>query len=69
MTTTATETDQAVDQWATSRRGTCRIRLHEHGPGRFAVYALEGHELLPVTRRNLNLTEARAYANTLWSTR
>lgn len=70
--TTQTATPQ-TDEWATSRSGRARIRLHsittrasETG---VEVYALDGHELLPRTKQFVggNAEErARDYANTLW---
>ena len=36
-------------------------------PQRFAVTALDGHELLPATRNFDKESDARAYANTLWA--
>lgn len=66
--------DAALNEWATSRAGTCRIRLY-FDPARngFSVYALDGHELLPVSKTFPNTPagerDARAYANRLRATR
>lgn len=63
-----------VDQWATSRNGRYRIRLHNTS-GCWEVYALftGTHDLAPRTR-TFDLSPAgeaaaRAYANEIWSVR
>lgn len=59
--------EYVVDEWATSRNGRLRIRLHNtRENGRFEVYALDGHELAPMTRSFVAEREARAYANSIW---
>lgn len=73
MTSTPTA-DGRLNLWAEARSGNARIRCFElephlqRGGKRFEVYALDGHELLPGTRRFVTLDEARTYANDLWRT-
>lgn len=56
-----------------TKSGKATILLREaydqFSPGgmRFAVTALDGHELLPVTRHFNDLDEAKTYANWVWA--
>ncbi|UOW93108.1 hypothetical protein SEA_NOSHOW_40 [Mycobacterium phage NoShow] len=50
-----------------SKSGKAVILVRETSPERFDVTALDGHELLPGTRRDLTESAARAHANTLWA--
>jgi hypothetical protein len=52
---------------AKSKSGKAVILVRELSPSRFDVTALDGHELLPGTRRNLTEADARRYANELWA--
>jgi hypothetical protein len=56
-----------MDIWNSSKSGKVRIRLFTNTSGRFEVYALDGHELLPRTRSFDTVESARAYANSLWA--
>lgn len=48
-------------------RETAPSQLHPGKP--FEVTILDGHELLPGTKRFSDLDAARSYANTVWATR
>lgn len=71
MTTEATTNTAPLDEWATARSGAARVRLYDRNGTAYAVYALDGHELLPRTRSFPHTPagerDARTYANTLWA--
>lgn len=56
-----------------TKSGKATVLLRDMGPGkavagikRYSVTALDGHNLLPVSRGFHDLAEARAYANKIW---
>jgi hypothetical protein len=62
--------ETALNQWAAGSCGTAKIRLFLNEAGLIEVYALDGHNLLPLTRTFPNTADgeadARLYANSLW---
>lgn len=57
-----------LNLWATSRSGRARIRVYFRKTGEYAVYALDGHELLPRSKSFKTADAAKAYGNSLWTT-
>lgn len=61
-----------INVWHKAKSGHASIRLHELPPhlqdrgNFFEVYALDGHNLLPRTKRFKTYPAARDYANDLW---